>query len=190
MTTMGRWFSPALVVLSLRPRGEHLVLPSRLLRWLVRSLAGTAAPSSVPSFPPPRHVVFSSARSVQVGARRGIQAVIRFVRARTPAFPIDRSNGTLPHPRFQHRSASSSSLPVYTLSLVSFTFSCASSSSNSSPFRLRWIPLVLLTSTLPCLSPSLSPSIRALRFPWRFSASFYFLDFRPLKYRTLLFLPL
>lgn len=100
MTTMGRWFSRRWLF-SLHGHAVNTSLclsVSSLVRSFVRSLVGTIV-RPFPLFLLCAALSFL-VRSVQVGARRGIQAVIRFVRARTPAFPIDRSNGTLPHPRF------------------------------------------------------------------------------------------
>jgi len=129
----------ALVVLSLRPRGEHLVLSlSFFVRSFVRLLVGTI----VRPFPLflLRATLSFLVRSVQVGARRGIQAVIRFVRTRTPAFPIDRSNGTLPHPR--------SSIARHRV-LLSRVYAIT---------RLLHLLLRLILLTLVSLSPALDPS--------------------------------
>lgn len=143
MTTMGRWFSRRWLF-SLYGHAVNtsccLSVPS-LVRSLARSLALLGIRSLVRS-------LFSSyvrtlsflVRSVQVGTRRGIQAVIRFVRARTPTFPIDRSNGTLPHPRFsiaRHRVLLSR---VYAIT------------------RLLHLLLHLILLTLVSLSPALNPS--------------------------------
>lgn len=101
-------------------------------RSFVRSLARWFARSSIPSFPPLRAArTFPRSFPPRVAAR-GIRPAIRFVRARSPAFPIDRSNGTLPHPRFSIRSGIEFFSPVCTLPPASFASSCTSSSSSSS----------------------------------------------------------
>lgn len=161
--TMGRWFSRR-CLFSLYGHAVNtsccLSVPS-LVRWFVRSLACWYDRSFALFLL--RATLSFLVRFVQVGARRGIQAVIRFVRARTPAFPIDRSNGTLPHPRFNIEFS-----PVCTLSLASFTFSCTSSSSCSSPFRLRWSPLVLLIIRALCVSDRRCVFFHALLYPFIF----------------------
>lgn len=145
MTTMGRWFSRR-CLFSLY---GHAVNTSCYLSALgsfvgsfVRSFVRSLACWYDRSFPLflLRSTLSFLVRSVQVGARRGIQAVIRFVRARTPAFPIDRSNGTLPHPRFsiaRHRVLLSR---VYAIT------------------RLLHLLLHLILLVLVSLSPALNPS--------------------------------
>lgn len=148
------------------------MLRTRFLRWFVRSFArslvGTIVRSLFSSSAPRYLSSFVPSRLVLAAAYR---RVIRFVRARTPAFPIDRSNGTLPHPRFQHRSASSSSLP------------CVRYHSPPSPSLAPHPPRARLPfACVGPLSSSLSPCpgcliVAAFALP----CILLFLDFRPSK---------
>lgn len=143
MTTMGRWVLSALLVLSLRPRGEHLVLPlgffvgslvppsaRSLARWYDRSFplfhlrANVVFPRSFrPGWCSPRHTGGYSFRSC---AHAGI--------------PHRQKQRYSSPPPFQHRSASSSSLP------------CIRYHSPPSPSLAPHPPLVLVS-----LSPALDP---------------------------------
>lgn len=67
-------------------------------------------------------------------------ALLSLFRSYSRAFPIDRSNGILPHPRFSMLGIKFFS-PVCTLSPTSFISSCTSSSSSSSPFLSGCGPL-------------------------------------------------
>lgn len=176
----------ALVVLSLRPRGEDLVLAPRLLRWFVlsfvrsfarllvrsfvRSLFSSCAPGCLSSFVPSRLVLAAAYRRLFVS----------FVRARRHS-PSTEATVLFPTPISASLGIEFFS-PVCTLSLASFTFSCTSSSSCSSPFRLRWTPLVLLINTVLCIS------LIVAAFSFTLFYILLFFDFRSLEYPTFLFL--
>lgn len=154
MTTMGRWFSrrwlfslyghavntscwlsaPSLVRSSVRSFARLLV------RSFVRSLFSSCAPGCLSSFVPSRLVLAAAYRRLFVS----------FVRAHRHS-PSTEATVLFPTPISASLGIEFFS-PVCTLSLASFTFSCTSSSSCSSPFRLRWTPLVLLITAVPCIS--------------------------------------
>lgn len=190
MTTMGRWFSRR-CLFSLYGHAVNtsccLSVPP-LVRWFVgsfvrslaRSFVGTLALGTFPLFLVHATLSFL-VRSVQVGTRRGYTGGYSFRSCAHAGIPHRQKQRYFSPPPFQHRSASSSSLPCVRYhsppspslaphpSRARLPFACVGPLSSSLPF-------------VPCVS------LIVAVFSFTLFCILLFSDFRASKYRNKFFI--